>query len=204
MKHIHTLLFEEENAEAASHAYNELKVWLEMHKVLEEGAPSGSPKGFFAVLDEHFDNIAVRENLRGDHSVLDSAEKALESSLAGMASFTDIQQAFTHFQAINDAHLVKEESIMMPHIPKLKEKGLNLKDIMNRELLALIVESPDFKFFIQFANRVLEKMNKVVVFDQALMACANAEQKKHWEVWIQESLSPSMFEEVMRAVNYKF
>ncbi len=39
---------------------------------------------------------------------------------------------------------------MMPHVPKLKEEGINLEDVMDRKLLALVVESPDCQCFVEY------------------------------------------------------
>lgn len=203
---------EQGDLDDALEIYHKLEDWGVMHKLMEEGNNDGkTPKGFFSVLDEKFDNIAVNNQLRELHDELEATEAALSAAIATNDLLT-IKNAFSSFQTINDAHLVKEESIMMPKVAEMKAQGVNLKALMTTELLALVVKpAKEFKFFVEHANRILENepkvltiegqvVNKAVVFDQALWACATNKQWKAWKKWIKKSLKKSTYGELMEVI----
>jgi hypothetical protein len=79
-------------------------------------------------------------------------------------------------------------------------KGANLKALMADELLPPALASADFRFFVEFAMRKLEKHHegkpRVRVFAHALAACATPEQWAEWEPWVRGALSPELYEEI--------
>ena len=68
---------------------------------MEEGARNKIPNDFFTVLDDHFDKIAVQENLSGDHPALGAVEQAMDKAFLEKHSVQDIKDAFLGFQRSN-------------------------------------------------------------------------------------------------------
>jgi hypothetical protein len=71
---------------------------------------------------------------------------------------------------------------------------------MIAEILATVVNSPDFEFFIKYANEMLDKHNggmpKARVFDHALWAVATPDQWNQWSGWMKESLAEKTYEDL--------
>lgn len=116
------------------------------------------------------------------------------------ADLNAAKEAYPKFADSNEAHLKKEEMVMMPSIKKMKMAGKPLKKYMCQDILPLVSASPDFEFFIKYANRILEKhsggMPKVRVFDHALWAAATPDQWRLWSGWMKEALSEKAFAEL--------
>ena len=89
---------------------------------------------------------------------------------------------------------------MMPKVMEMKKMGKPLKKYMKEELLATIVNTPDFEFFVKFANEILERhsegMPRVRVFDHALWAVSTPEQWKVYDKWIKDTLPDKSYQEI--------
>jgi hypothetical protein len=125
--------------------------------------------------------------------------------MGGDHSLAEIKIAFEAFEEANLAHLEKEEGIMMPCVSKMAKSGKhNMKQIMREEILASIVDSKDFEFWIKYANEVLERhpegMPRVRVFDHALWAVASPAQWEEWDKWIKETVSAATYKELHDAI----
>ena len=79
------------------------------------------PKGFFSILDEKFDGLTTKEGMRGDHDDLDDLEKAMDEAIEAN-DIDQIRKAFAAFKSENEAHLQKEEGIMMPKVMGMKKQ----------------------------------------------------------------------------------
>lgn len=117
-----------------------------------------------------------------------------------IANLDEAKSVYPKFAQENEAHLKKEENVMMPNVKKMKMAGKPLKKFMCQEILPLVTESPDFEFWVKYANRILEKhhngMPRARVFDHALWAAATPEQWKIWSVWMKEALSEKAYGEL--------
>lgn len=210
MKRVNITL-EDGDVKRAMKEFYKLMEWSEMHKLMEEGNNDDmTPKGFFTVLDEKFDNIAVNTALREKHDVLEAAEIVLNAAMETDDLLT-IQNAFSTYQDLNEAHLQDEEAVMMPKVAQMKADGVNLAELMKTELLELLLKpEKEFIFFIQHANRILQDepkvtvsdqlVSKATVFDQALWAVATPKQWKSWNKWIKKSLKKETYKEVMAVI----
>ena len=158
----------------------------------------------FSLLDQKFDNVASKAGLLDDHQALDEVEteanRAVESK-DGEA----FAVAYAKYQQINLSHLEKEESIMMPKVSQMAKEGVNMKQVMRDELLALILDSPDLEHFVKYANEVLERhadnMPRARVFDHALWAVSTADEWQKYDTWIQETVSEEQYREISDAIN---
>lgn len=192
------------DVEQAIMSYTNLMKWMNLHLRMEEGNRDGvTPMGFFAVLDQKFDNIATKEGLRDEHDDIDKLEQSMEEAV-GTKDLEKIKQTFEAFKTANEDHLKKEESVMMKKVMEMKKNGENMKEIMIEELLATIIDDEEFPFFVKHANCILDKFDdgnpKARVFDHALWAVATPEQWQQWKLWIEESLPESRFKEVMAVI----
>ena len=159
---------------------------------------------FSRLLDSKFNGIANDAGLSALHVELHKLEDKVEKAFQNK----DLKQLKTYFPQylqVNEAHLEKEESIMMPKVMEMKKAGVNLKQVMIDELLATVVDHPDFEHFIRFGNKILEKhsggMPRVRVWDHALWAVATPEQWAVWDQWIKESVKPETYEQLQNAIN---
>mmetsp|Transcript_16740 Transcript_16740/g.24751 ORF Transcript_16740/g.24751 Transcript_16740/m.24751 type:complete len:338 (-) Transcript_16740:84-1097(-) len=188
--------------------WNDLHAWEGMHKTMEEGkgvkgSPKTSPVGLFELLDRKYDGIATKNGLLDAHDELDDLEDAMHNA-CHLKDMWRIRRAWKNFEEVNSAHLKKEESIMMAKVTEMAKSGENLKDMMRNEIFALIANSPDLKFFIQFANRILDThpggMPRARVFDHALYAIATPQEWTTWQTWIEASLTKARYAEVRAAI----
>lgn len=189
-------------------SYLNLHKWMQMHKLMEEGNGDGkTPMGVFSVLDDRFDGIATEKKLHNDHKDLEDLEYYLEEAAIAedKEKFKDV---FEEFKTLNESHLQKEEEVMMPRIQELAKNGVDMKQLMKTEVLALVVDSSDFPFFVKHANRILDKYHgdkpRVRVFDHALWACATPKQWKKWRSWIRQSVPESRFQEIREAIEIQY
>jgi len=197
---------DKEHLDDAIEAYHRLHKWMEMHKLMEEGNRDNmTPKGFFSILNEQFDGLAAKEGMIGDHDDLDDLEKTMDEAIEAH-DIDQIREAFAAFKSENEAHLKKEESIMMPKIMEMTKANVNLKDMMVNELLAIVVDLPEFKFFVQHANYILDThdggMPRARAFDHALWVCATSEQWHLWNGWIKGAVSEERYTEIMDAISF--
>jgi hypothetical protein len=148
--------------------------------------------------------IAEKEHLHDDHVTLEEKEHALAKAFEA-SDLEAVKSTFAAFDEFNLAHLKKEEAVMMPKVMQMVKGGISLKKVMLEELLPLVSGSPDFEFFVKFANEILEKhpenMPRVRVFDHALWAVSTPEEWKKCDQWIKETLTPKSYQEVQAAIN---
>lgn len=75
---------------------------------------------------------------------------------------------------------------------------------MVEEILATIINDPNFEQWVRYANEVLERhsdnMPRVRVFDHALYAVATPEQWSVWNEWIKDTLSEESYNELQAAI----
>ena len=197
-------LLDQNDLKKAVESYSNLHKWMEVHKLMEEGNLDGkTPMGFFSVLDERFDGIAKEKGLCDDHSNLEDIEASIaEAGKEG--NIETFKKKFDEYKTSNEAHLAKEEEVMMPRVMKLSKSGVNMKELMVNEILSLVVDSPDFQFFVQHANYILDKhaggKPRARVFDHALWICATPEQWNQWRAWIEASLPETKFRAIMEDI----
>jgi iron-sulfur cluster repair protein YtfE (RIC family) len=70
--------------------------------------------------------------MRGDHDDLDDLEKAMDEAIEAN-DIDQIRKAFAAFKSENEAHLQKEEGIMMPKVMGMKKAVVDMKDMMVNE-----------------------------------------------------------------------
>ena len=196
---------------SAQATWKDLHSWEDIHKHMEEGTmdSNGSPItpiGMFALLDKECENVAQENNLRHQHTDLESPEIKLTKALNDPSSkkVTDsMKEAYAVFQKENLAHLEKEEKIMMPNVMKLTKAGKPMKKLMAEEIFPNCAKE-DQEFFIKFANKTLQNhedgMPRVRVFDHALWAISKPEEWKLWDQWIKEVLSDEKYNELQTAI----
>lgn len=191
---------DKDDFDTAKKAWEHLAKFEGMHKTMEEGNGTGaSPTGFFKVLDLKADGIVTTEGLYGLHTDLEIYEKAVNKAIK-KKDLKALKIAYPKFMEINEAHLKKEEDVMMPSIQKMMKAQEPLKKFMVVDILPTVKGSPDWEFFIKYANTILDKhhggMPRARVFDHALWAAATPEEWKTWSVWMKESLSEKTYKEL--------
>jgi len=151
------------------------------------------------VLDLKADGIVTKEGLYDLHSELSTHEKAVVSAIQS-SDIVALKNAYPQFQEFNESHLKREEDVMMPSIKRMMTDKQPLKKYMCKEILPTVTGSPNWEFFIKYANEMLEKyhggMPRARVFDHALWAAATPEEWKVWNVWIKETLSEKTYSEL--------
>lgn len=158
-------------------------------------------------MDAHFEGVATENHLSDDHDTLNQKEKALDEAFQRSKNkiTKEIKTAFEEYSKANLAHLEKEESIMMPKIMAFVKMGHSLKKSMINDLLAAVIDTEDFEFFVKYANEILEKhpggMPRARVFDHALWAVSSPEQWKVYDQWIKETVSDTTYQELQAVIN---
>jgi len=192
--------------DGAAEAYNRLMRWSSIYKRLEEGTSDGkSPRGMFSILDEYFDGIIQKNNLRQDCQDLVDAKNHLEETTQ-TGDVDMIKESFLQFKAIHDKYLLEKEAITMSRVVEMKMNHVNMKQLMVEEILSILVDDEDdFKFFVQHANYILDDqfeygVSRVLSFNHALWGCATPTQWKRWIKWIKQSLSEESFEKIVDSI----
>jgi len=164
-----------------------------------------SGKGLFAVLDKNFDNITQEHHMRQEVRNLGFTGEKFASSLKLQSK--GVKAEFLELKEMILNHLGRKEAILMPKMRKLKaDDKFSSKQIMRDDILSLVADSPEFKFFIQHANHHLDKHGhnkpKARMFDHALWYCATGSQWKKWHRWIKGSVRSRTCEEVEAAISF--
>lgn len=153
----------------------------------------------FRVLDSRAEEIVSKEGLYDIHKELEASEEAVTKAIE-KGDMGELKSVYAKFMEVNEAHLKKEEDVMMPSIKKMMMAKQPLKKFMCEDILPTVTGSPDWEFFIKYANVILEKydggMPRARVFDHALWAAATPEQWTAWSAWIQEALTEKTFGEL--------
>mmetsp|Transcript_14070 Transcript_14070/g.18348 ORF Transcript_14070/g.18348 Transcript_14070/m.18348 type:complete len:252 (+) Transcript_14070:243-998(+) len=197
-------MIEKDDLDGATELWEKHKKWMFLHMTMEEGtSKDGSPMGMFRLLNEKFDGIANNGKLAELHVILHEKEEAVEEAFKAK-DIAKLKEVFPPYDKINLNHLVKEEEIMMPKVMEMQKAGENVKKLMREELLDTVSGSPDFEFFVKFANEMLDKhpegQPRARVWDHALWALATEEEWTVWDAWIKESLKPETYKELQDAI----
>lgn len=197
-------LIEKDDYDGALELWKKHMKWMFVHMTMEDGNGSeGSPMGMFKLLNEKFDGAADEAKLSESHAILHTMEEAVEEAFKEK-NMEKLKAAFSEYDTENLDHLVKEEDVMMPKVAQMQKDGHPLKKYMTEEILATVIDSPDFEFFIKFGNQILEKhpqgQPRVRVWDHALWAVATEEQWVVWDAWIKETLKPESYQELQDAI----
>lgn len=150
------------------------------------------------------DEIVTKRGLYDLHSDLEGYEAAVKKAIE-YKDLKALKLAYPKFMELNESHLQKEEDVMMPNIKKMMEAKEPLKKFMVVEILPTIKGSPDFEFFIKYANTILEKhhggMPRARVFDHALWAAATPDEWATWSVWIKEALTNNTYAQLEAVIS---
>mmetsp|Transcript_12150 Transcript_12150/g.18363 ORF Transcript_12150/g.18363 Transcript_12150/m.18363 type:complete len:259 (+) Transcript_12150:89-865(+) len=196
-------LIEKKDWEAAFESYSKLAKWEEMHSMMKDGyGDENTPKGVFAIMDETFGGIAQEFELREGYAAIGDLEKKADEFI-DVSDGESFEEVFLELKTASNAQMRKEEKIIEPKYKHMKMSGdFDLTELMMTEILALIVESPDFKFYVQHAVSVLEKHHgnqpRAETFAHALCECATPEQWETWSAWIKEAASQKMYDNIVK------
>lgn len=191
---------DKDDISAAKEAWDKLMKFQLLHARMEEGNGNDeTPLGFFKILDREADGVVTKEGLYNLHTELDKLEQNVQNAMSA-SDLAKAKEIYPEFSGQNEAHLKKEEAVMMPNIKKMMMAKKPLKKFMCTEILPLVTETPDFEFFVKYANEILEKhsggMPRARVFDHALWAASTPEQWTKWNSWIKETLSEKTYMEL--------
>ncbi len=155
---------------------------------------------FKRILDAKAEGIVTKEGLYGLHKELESLEKSVSQAIE-KGDLEELKNTYPKFMEVNEGHLKKEEDVMMPSIQKMMIAKLPLKKYMCEDILPIVSGSPEWEFFVKYANEILEKYNdgmpRARVFDHALWAVASPEQWAAWSGWMQEVLTEKTYGELL-------
>ena len=208
---------DDNNLAEASELWQKLDRYQTLHMRMEEGIPADDDsssasnakpcQGLFALMDDKANNAATKAGLRDQHTTLDELESQVRTALTGEnPSLAAAQKIFPKFAKDNDAHLVVEESVLMPAVQSMIQSGVPVKKHIKTDFLPAVL--PDMEFFVTFSCTILEayeltaakKQPKTRVFCQALWAIGSTDQWHQWHAWIQQSLSPAKYQQVYGAI----
>lgn len=146
---------------------------------MEEGR-EGVAQGFFPLLNSHFPGVV--DDLLANHRKLEQHDKAIQQAMTS-GDFEMIKKAYADFQELNYTHLKQEEDVMMPKVPAMKEKGVNLMEAMKNNMFAIAAVN-NMEHFLGYGMRVLERhhenMPRARVFAHAIYAVSTEEQWNEW------------------------
>jgi len=189
------------DAAGAKQRWEDMRKWETLHAFMEEGTTKGesSPLGFFHVLDQKCQNVATENDLFSQHEDLEKKSSEISSLLDEKSDDPDaILKIFDEFASLNEAHLKKEEDIMMPKVMEMKKAGVPLKKVMMEDLLPAVKD--DEEFFFGHACSTLEKhhenMPRARVFAHALFAASTPEQWSSRKEIVKSSLSDTTWAEI--------
>jgi hypothetical protein len=155
------------------------------------------------VLDAKAEGIVTAKGLYGLHKDLESLEAAVNEAVE-KNDLKAFKVAYPKFMDVNEAHLKTEEDVMMPSIKKMMMAKEPLKKFMVVEILPTVKGTPDWEFFIKYANTILDKHNngmpKARVFDHALWAAATPEEWTIWSAWMKEALTEKTYKQLEAAL----
>lgn len=141
----------------------------------------------------------TKNGLFGLHAELEKIENEVDVACK-KSDLVALKKVFPTFHEMNESHLKKEEDVMMPSIMEMKKAGEPMKKMMTQDILPLVSETPDYEFFVKYANEILEKhdggMPRARVFDHALWAASTPEQWKKVDGWIKETLKESTYQQL--------
>jgi len=170
--------------------------WQELHAMCEDGVPGC--KGFFAVVNERFENLAHQKGLLTAHGELHKQEQELVALANNPQSTLDeVKPVFAQWVAANETHLKNEEDVMMPCVKKMMEGKVNLVELLQFDIMPCIWDRPDFGFFVQHAASTLEKYPdnnpRARVFLHALHALCTPQRWHRYLPYVKAGLSPRLF-----------
>ena len=191
-------------------AWRAFQRWTVLHARMEEGV-EGAGRGFFPLLNLHFDSIA--DPLLLTHKTIDELEGAVDAAARAVEGSADeadliaaLKEAFAKFAEANEAHLAKEEEIMMPKVMELGKSGHNLKALMTEDLLPC-VPAQDMPFFLEHAMQTLEQHSagqpRARVFAHAIYAVATKEQWMDWKSHVQKGLSSELYDSIAKECGFE-
>lgn len=174
-----------------------------LHAAMEDGV-RGRAKGMFAFLDEQFADVAKEKGLRLQHRALHEKEAAVGRALKRRSAKT-LRDAWPAYREANEAHLAKEEEVMMPKVAELVKAGHNMPLAIRSHMLPAAGGDAHLSFFIEFAMRTLEKhhggMPRARVFAHALAAAAGSEAEwARWRGHVQAGLSADAYANLGREI----
>lgn len=183
--------------------FKQFQAYMALHARTEDGG--NGCKGLFAMLDERGDGLAMSAGLRDLHVNIDAAEKAIQDMTEDDGAELDaLKTKWAEFEELNEAHLKKEEDIIMPQIMKMAKSGVNMKEIMREDVLAGVWDEAnieEFKEWVTISVRTLEnyfpKAPKARVWIHALMASCTPEQ---WRVFL-PAVKAGLSEELYTSIN---
>jgi len=176
-----------------------LMKWQELHAMQEDGAAGG--RGFFAVINERFQNVAHTRGMHAAHANLQPIEQQLVQMVNDPRTTLEmVRPVYAQFMQHNEAHLKNEEDVMMPCIKAMKEGGVNLVQVLQTDIMPCIWDNPDFGFWVQQAAVSLEKHHggqpRALVFLHALMAVCGPERWARCLPFVRAGLTPQTYAQI--------
>jgi len=170
-------------------------IWMNHHAAMEDG--KGRVKGFFAVLNENFNNIAVSEGLEAHHSQLNNATRIMEGYFYEK-DYRSLISNWSNYRKLNEKHLIAEEEIMMPKVQEMHKLGFPIKKNLAEDIVSAAWDEVNFgSEFVQVACWVLEKhhggMPRARVFIHALKSITDEQRWAKWLPYVKAGLSPEQY-----------
>ena len=91
---------------------------IAVHASMEDGV-EGAGGGSAAMLDHYFDGAAGAATFKAEHVHEHAVQQAVTDAIA--AGVAAVQEAFTAYRSVAEAHLKHEEDIMMPLVARLPQ-----------------------------------------------------------------------------------
>lgn len=198
-------LLNADDLKQAGKLWKDLHRFIQLHTQMEKGVDNVAP-GLFQMMDDHVALAAEKAKLRDQHPMLLTLEQQVHNCLASKKPHLGTaQRIFPDYTDFNEHFMLKEEDVLMPAVRTMIEEGHPVKRYINTYMMPILTRNQDdLKFFLEFANQILERHENhgpsLRRFNQALWAIATPAQWKEWKAWIQESLFPTNFEQVMREI----
>ena len=170
---------------------------LNMHMILENN-------GFFQLLDSVGNSAVSEAGLKDEHkhdvTLQENVDKAISEG-----DESALKQTFEMWSEDHIKHLIHEEEIMMPIIPKTGKNCVEHGLVINEHLFSAIESMDEFDWTL---NWILEKLNRannegqpadvmVRVFVWGLHYCADNSQWQRWLPIVKNGVSQDLYQQLV-------
>ena len=177
--------------------WRDLQRALNMHMHLENN-------GFFQLLDSIGNSAVSEAGLGGEHDhdleLQQNVDKAIREG-----DLDSVRQAFDAWSQDHLSHLVHEEDVMMPIIPKAGANCIEHGQVVHDRLLASINAPDEFDWTLSWILQKLQSSSNeaqmsemmVRVFVWGLHYSADEQQWQRWLPIIKENVSASFYQQLV-------
>ncbi len=173
---------------------------LSVHMQLEEN-------GLFPLLDSVGNSAVSEAGLRDEHTHDLKLQEAVNKAISER-NHVALRQAFEAWREDHLAHLIHEEDIMMPIVPKTGSNCIEHGQVVNQRLLSIGQSEKEFDWALAWILQNLSRAKTtnpppemmVRVFVWGLHYSADDNQWQRWLPVIKTNVSPDLFQQMVNNI----